>query len=212
MRTGRFITLEGVEGAGKSTALNFIQACLVEENIDTMVTREPGGTPLAEAIRKLLLHSDEMEKMTPETELLMMFAARKQHLNYHILPALQSGKWVISDRYIDASYAYQGGGRKIDDSYINMLDKWLVDGYYPDLTILLNIDPNQGLKRISIRKTEKDRIEQEQIEFFERVQAVYLARADQDPKRIKIVDSSQSLLEVESQIRDIVRHFISSTL
>jgi len=212
MKIGRFITLEGIEGAGKSTALHIIQTYLAQEHIESMLTREPGGTPLAEAIRKLMLHSDNNEPIAAETELLMMFAGRKQHLQNHVLPALRSGKWVVSDRYIDASYAYQGGGRDIDYQYIRLLDKWIVGTYYPDLTILLNVEPSQGLKRIGIRKTQKDRIEQEQIAFFDRVQAAYLERAKLEPKRIKIVDANKSLLEVEEQIRAIVRHFITSNL
>lgn len=207
MSQGKLISIEGTEGAGKSTALQFIKKYLLEANIAVDWTREPGGTEFAEEIRKLSLHPGS-EEVTPETELLLMFAARAQHLNKHILPALKAGKWVASDRFIDASYAYQGGGRGIDIKYITMLDQWIVGSTYPSLTLLLDISPQQGFERAEKRGTQKDRIEQEKIEFFMRVRDVYLQRAKQDPERIKVIDASVPIFAVESQIRDVLDAFI----
>lgn len=210
MARGKFISIEGTEGAGKSTALNFIKNYLVEANIDVVWTREPGGTELAEQIRKVLLHPMIAEKMSSETELLLMFAARAQHMQHQILPALNAGQWVVSDRFIDASYAYQGGGRNVDAKRIAMLDEWIVDGVYPDLTLLLDIPPELGFARAEQRGTGKDRIEQEKMDFFTSVRNRYLERAKQDPRRIKIIDASQSLSAVEQQIRHVLEHFVSN--
>src|SRR5580658_4876444 len=134
MPRGKLISIEGTEGAGKSTALQFIKQYLSKASIDIAWTREPGGTEIAEEIRKLILHPMSSETIEPETELLLMFAARAQHMKYYILPALYAGKWIVTDRFIDASYAYQGGGRGIDMHYIAMLDQWIVGATYPDLT------------------------------------------------------------------------------
>ena len=201
MTPGKFITIEGIEGAGKSTVMRFIQQYLSDANMDVVFTREPGGTDLAEAIRNLILQAGNAEKVAPETELLMMFAGRVQHLQTKILPALRAGQWVVSDRFIDASYAYQGAGRQIDAKYITLLDQWLVGSVYPDLTLLLDISPEQGFKRTEKRGMQ-DRIEQEKLDFFVRVREAYLQRAKQDPLRIKMIDASKSLAEVENQIRN----------
>ena len=209
MVMGKLISIEGIEGAGKSTALQFIRQYLTNANIDVVCTREPGGTDLAEKIRALILHSKDIEKVEPETELLMMFAGRLQHLKMKILPALNAGKWVVTDRFIDASYAYQGGGREIASTYITMLDQWIVGKTYPDLTLLMDISPDEVIKRTEKRGTEKDRIEQEKLDFFVRVREAYLQRAKQDPKRIKIIDASQSLHDVENQIRDELKNGLS---
>ncbi len=208
MTRGKLISIEGTEGAGKSTALQFIKQHLIKAKIDVIWTREPGGTELAEEIRRLVLHPMSFEDIEPETELLLMFAARSQHVKKNILPALREGKWVATDRYIDASYAYQGGGRGIDMQYIAMLDKWIVGSHYPDLTLLLDIDPAVGFERAEKRGTEKDRIEQEKMDFFIRVRDVYLQRAKQYPKRIKIIDASVPIYAVESQILDALDTFI----
>jgi dTMP kinase len=208
MTSGKFISIEGTEGAGKSTALQFIKQFLTKANIDVVWTREPGGTELAEEIRRLILHPASSEEVEPETELLLMFAARAQHMKKTILPALKEGKWVATDRFIDASYAYQGGGRGMDLNYITMLDKWIVEQTYPDRTLLLDIPPQQGFERAEKRGTDKDRIEQEKMDFFVRVREAYLERARQCPQRIKIIDASVPLYAVESQIRDVLDAFI----
>lgn len=209
-RRGKLISIEGSEGAGKSTALSFIQSYLAERNHDIVMTREPGGTELAEQIRQLLLHPGS-EKMTAHTELLLMFASRAQHIETFVRPALLAGKWIVSDRYIDASYAYQGGGRQIDNKEIQYLDDMIVQGTYPDLTIFMDIPVDQGLKRANERGAGKDRIEQEKIDFFERVRAAYQARAEQDPKRIKMIDASQSIENVQQQIKTVLDHFINQS-
>ena len=208
MMKGKFITIEGIEGAGKSTTQQFIREYLAKKNIDVVWTREPGGTDVAEHLRQLILHSTFTETIFPEAELLMMFAARMQHLKHKILPALAAGKWVVSDRYVDASYAYQGGGRKIEEQYVQMLDQWIVGSTYPDLTLLLDIPPDLGFSRTEMRGTEKDRIEQEKMDFFVRVRDAYLQRARQNPSRIKIIDASLTLPEVQQQIRDVLDVFV----
>jgi dTMP kinase len=209
MIRGKFITIEGTEGAGKSTALHHIQTYLAKTNNDILLTREPGGTELAEEIRKVLLHPASTETMAPETELLLMFAGRAQHISQCILPALKAGKWLVSDRYIDASYAYQGGGRGIDSHQIETLDNLIVGNLYPDLTLLLDVPADLGLARTETRGSQKDRIEQERIDFFIRVRNVYLARAKQDPNRIKIIDASQSLPLVQDQMSRVLDAFMA---
>jgi len=210
MARGKLISIEGTEGAGKSTALQFIKQYLTKANIDVVWTREPGGSKMAEEIRHLVLHPSD-EEIAPEAELLLMFAARAQHMKQNILPALNAGKWVATDRFIDASYAYQGGGRGIDTNFIAMLDKWIVGSYYPDLTLLLDIAPEVGFERAEKRGTEKDRIEQEKIDFFARVRDVYLTRAKQDPQRVKMIDASVPLFAVENQIREVLDVFLSDS-
>ncbi|HLB43433.1 MAG TPA: dTMP kinase [Gammaproteobacteria bacterium] len=208
MTKGKFITIEGIEGAGKSTVIQFIKNYFEQFKINVVWTREPGGTELAEQIRHLLLHPVSHDIMEAETELLLMFAARAQHVKKCIIPALTSGKWVVSDRFVDASYAYQGGGRNIDSRYISLLDQWIVGDTYPDLTVLLDIDAEEGFKRTVKRGTEKDRIEQEKIDFFIRVRHAYLVRAKQYPERIKLIDASASFSRVENQIRAILDNFV----
>jgi dTMP kinase len=208
MTKGKFISIEGVEGAGKSTVVDYVKKYLIEANINVVCTREPGGTALAEEMRKLILHPSIDEKIEAETELLLMFAGRAQHIKNIILPALNAGKWLVCDRYIDASYAYQGGGRNIDKNAIVMLDKWIVNSIYPDLTLLLDIDPQQGFERTQKRGGAKDRIEQEKLDFFARVRDAYLQRAKQDSQRIKIIDASLSLQAVQQQIQNVLNIFI----
>lgn len=209
MKRGKFITIEGTEGAGKSTALQFIKDYLVKADLEIIVTREPGGTAVAEEIRKILLYPMNSETLQPETELLLMFAGRAQHISRCILPALQSGKWVVSDRYIDASYAYQAGGRGMDLYHIKALDKLVVGNLYPDLTLLLDVPAEIGFARAEQRNTIRDRIEQEKLDFFYRVRSVYLERAKQDPKRIKIIDASLALPAVQANIRKALDDFMS---
>jgi dTMP kinase len=205
---GKFISLEGIEGAGKSTALNFIKNYLLALHHEVVLTREPGGTELAEQLRNIALHPISTEEITPQTELLLMFAGRAQHLKHCILPALTAGKWVVSDRFIDATYAYQGGGRGMDQDEIHKLDKWIVNQTYPDLTLLLDIDPVIGFERAEKRGKGRDRIEQEKLDFFVRVRQAYLLRAQQDPSRIKVIDAAQPLLAVEKQIKEVLDRVI----
>lgn len=209
MHRGKFISIEGVEGAGKSTVLQFVDTHLRHAGIRAAFTREPGGTDLAEKIRNVLLHPDTDEIIQPKTELLLMFAGREQHIKQRIIPWLESGKWVVSDRYIDATYAYQGGGRGMDLQFIKDLDQHIVNGLYPDLTLLLDLPPELGFQRTANRSAGKDRIEQEKIDFFERVRAAYLQRANQFPQRIKIIDASKEFAEVEQQVAAALDTFIS---
>ncbi|MEE9345740.1 MAG: dTMP kinase [Methylococcales bacterium] len=198
MKLGKMITLEGVEGAGKSTQLANVVDYLRQQDIVVVVTREPGGTALGEKMRSLLL-IDDGSKMALECELLLMFAARAQHMDEIIRPALECGQWVVCDRFTDASYAYQAGGRGIDSKRIEQLEHWLLDGFKPDLTLLLDVAVSTGFKRIMRRS--KDRIEQENIDFFERVRNTYLRLAASEPQRIKLIDAAQPVDEVSRQIQ-----------
>ena len=202
---GRFITIEGGEGAGKSTNISFILQYLENAGKDLVLTREPGGTPLGEKIRALLLDKQNTE-MSPNAELLLMFAARAQHIAQVITPALQEGRWVLCDRFTDATYAYQGGGRGISDDRIEALESWVQRGLRPDLTILLDISVNQGLERAGNR-SEPDRFENEQKQFFERVRTCYLKLVDQHPERFRVVDASRPLNEVQEQIEKVLEEF-----
>lgn len=210
MARGKFITIEGIEGAGKSTVLDFIADYLSSTvKIKAISTREPGGTEIAENIRNILLmHPHHTETIQPETELLLMFAGRVQHISNCIMPALLSGAWVICDRFIDATYAYQGGGRKIDMNFIKTLDRQLVGQLYPDLTLLLDVPVDVGMMRAEGRLSKKDRIENETLEFFENVRSVYLKRAKDDPKRIKVIDASCQLVDVYAKVRSNLDEFI----
>ncbi|MDD4914201.1 MAG: dTMP kinase [Methylococcales bacterium] len=198
MKQGRFITLEGGEGVGKSTNLQFIRQLLEARQVDVLVTREPGGTPVAEQIRRILLERHD-ESITETSELLLIFAARAQHLRHVILPALQRGCWVLCDRFTDASYAYQGGGRKMNMQTIAWLEQTVQGDLRPDLTLLLDAPVETGLQRAR-QRGRLDRFEIEQQQFFERVRAAYLQRAGQDGRRYRIIDASQPLVEVHAQI------------
>lgn len=195
---GLFITVEGGEGVGKSTNIAFIADWLRQHAIDFVLTREPGGTPLAEAIRELLLQPRE-EAVAVNTELLLMFAARAQHISEVIEPALQQGRWVICDRFTDATYAYQGGGRELGLQKVADLEQWVQGDLRPDYTLLLDADVATGMARAGKRGA-LDRFEQEQQAFFERVRQTYLQLAQQHPNRFRVVDAAQSLAQVQAQI------------
>jgi len=192
----RFITLEGGEGVGKTTNLDFIEEYLRARGIDVLRTREPGGTTIGEGVRDILLKSSTMDRWT---ELLLVFAARAQHISEVIRPALVSGQWVLSDRFTDASHAYQGGGRGLDTAIIGQLEAWVQQELQPDLTLLLDAPVELGMTRARSRG-ETDRFESERLEFFENVRAAYLARAERFPERIRRVDASDSLAEVQARI------------
>lgn len=196
---GQFITLEGTEGAGKSTNLAFIQAWLNEQGVEHIVTREPGGTEIGEAIRGVLLNKD-FTAMQDETELLLMFAARAQHLKEKILPALEQGKWVISDRFTDATYAYQGAARGMDFERIGQIEEWVQQGFHPHTTFIFDLPVEVGMARVAARGGETDRFEQEKQAFFEKVRNAYLTRAQAAQGRYCILDASQSLETVQAEI------------
>lgn len=195
MTAGKFITLEGVDGAGKSTHLAFVAEWLRAQGREVIVTREPGGTPLGETLRELLLHRD----MDADTELLLMFAARQQHLAELILPALARGSWVVSDRFTDASYAYQCGGRGIAGERIAALEAWVQRGFAPALTLLFDVPPEVAEARRSAVRT-ADRFEREADSFFSRVRNAYLARAEAEPGRIHVLDARQSIAALQTEI------------
>lgn len=196
---GRFITIEGIEGAGKTTAIKVIQGILQRANIATIITREPGGTALGDKIRHLVLHSGE--PMGETAELLLLFAARAEHLARVIKPALEQGVWVLSDRFTDATYAYQGAGRGIPDEKIAFLENFVQEGLQPDRVIVLDISVEQSLARIQARGG-LDRIEQESVAFFDRVRAKYLARAAANPTRYSVLDNSGSMSALERALEE----------
>lgn len=205
-KQGLFITIEGTEGMGKSTVIKSLSEFLTEQGRDFIITREPGGTEIAEKIREVILsHYDET--MIPETELLLYFAGRIQHIRSVVLPARTAGKIVISDRFTDSSYAYQGGGRQISLEKIRLLEKHFLDDLQPDLTLLLDASINIGLERLASRG-EKDRIEKETGPFFERVQAAYHQRARDYPDRFRLIDASLSVQEVQASVQNIIRGFL----
>jgi len=208
MNKGKFIVVEGIEGAGKSSAICVIEAVLNKHNISFIKTREPGGTPLAEALRDIVKSASHDEDLTQETELLLMYASRSQLLANRILPALAEGKWVIGDRHDLSSRAYQGGGRQFDDAIMNAIADVTLKGFTPDLTVYLDISPALGLSRAQARG-ELDRIELEKIEFFERVRNKYLALA-QASKTTEIIDASQDMQSVHSDVTKAVEAFINS--
>lgn len=203
MQRGKFITIEGGEGVGKTTNIAFIQGLLAEKGIETVVTREPGGTPLAEEIREVLIKNRE-EAVVSETELLLMFAARAQHLHRLILPAIEAGKWVISDRFTDATYAYQSGGRGVPAEKVALLENFVQGEFRPDLTLLLDAPIEVGMQRARDRG-KLDRFEEEQQTFFEKVRANYLERSQRELGRFKIVDASKSLESVQESIQEQLR-------
>ena len=200
----RFVTLEGIEGVGKSTQLKFISDYLQKKGIALTLTREPGGTALAEAIRSLVLGSDfAPETIIPETELLLFFAARAQHIHYVIKPALQRGDWVLCDRFTETSYAYQGGGRGIDPAFIRSLQLWIQQDLKINAVLLLDAPVDIALRRTHSRQ-QLDRIEAEKQDFFTRARASYLERAKQMPDCYHIIDASRSLKDVQVQIKQVL--------
>ncbi len=206
---GKFITVEGGEGAGKSTNLALIRELLCAARKEVVMTREPGGTPLGEQIRSLLLDARQTA-MAVDTELLLMFAARAQHLAEVITPALAQGKYVVCDRFTDATYAYQGGGRGVPQTRIAQLEEWVQGELRPDLTILLDLPVAQGLERAGNRSA-PDRFEREKAEFFEKVRACYLTQAAQHPQRYRIIDAGRPLDEVQIQLRATIQAFLAES-
>lgn len=208
VKRGLFITVEGGEGVGKSTNIDFIAKQLQEENISVTLTREPGGTPLAESIRQLLLTVDQ-EAVTENTELLLMFAARAQHIAQVIEPALARGSWVVCDRFTDATFAYQGGGRGIDRRKIADLEQLVQGNLRPDITILLDAPVDVGMSRAQ-QRGELDRFEVEKLEFFERVREEYLALAKIHQDRYRLIDASVPLESVKQSLKNLVSTIIAS--
>jgi dTMP kinase len=193
----RFITLEGIDGAGKSTHLRWVEKFLRRRERVVVVTREPGGTPLGEKLREILL----AQPMHAETEALLMFAARRDHVQHVILPALSRGAWVVSDRFSDASYAYQGGGKGVPVAKLNALESWVHDELQPGLTLLFDCPVELAKSRLTTRP---DRFERENADFFQRVRQAYLQRASEFPERFRVIDSSQSIMQVQAKLENIL--------
>lgn len=204
--TQRFISLEGGEGVGKSTNLAFVAECLRATGEPVVVTREPGGTPLAEELRQLLL-TPRQEPVAVMTELLMLFAARAQHWQHVIQPALVSGAWVLTDRFVDATYAYQVSARGMSADIVAKLEQLVLQGAQPGLTLLLDMPVSEGMQRAQARAA-FDRFEQEQLVFFERVRAGYLVRAEQSPERIRVIDASVPLAQVQATLNNELNSYI----
>ncbi len=192
---GKFITFEGIDGAGKSTHIAFVAECLNKRGITVVTSREPGGTPLGESLRQLLLQ----EIMHLETEALLMFAARREHLDKVIEPALTRGDWVISDRFTDASFAYQGGGRKLSLAKLNVLEQWVHPYLQPDLTLLFDVPLNVARARLDATRS-LDKFEQEQEDFFKDTRAEYLRRAAEFPNRFRVIDSTRPIAEIQRDL------------
>ena len=196
---GKFISIEGIEGAGKSTQLAFIERYLKQQGKNVVVTREPGGTALGEQVRELLLAPRD-EGMAVDTELLLMFAARAEHIEQVIKPAIQRGDWVISDRFVDATFAYQGGGRGIAAERIEQISAWTLNGLQTDITFLFDLTVELGQQRVISRNGVVDRFEQEKTAFFQKIRDCYLQRSQQEPNRIKVIDASKTINEIELQL------------
>jgi len=201
---GKFITLEGIEGSGKSTSLETIKNFLTDLDIEFILTKEPGGGPLGKDLREMLLNKES--EISSEVELLLMMADRKNHIDELVLPNLQNGLWVISDRYLDSTYAYQGGGRQLNISKIDFLTN-LLNLPKPDLTLLFDLPPKIALERASLR-SELDRFESEPIEFHTRIRDLYSLRAQNEPDRFRIIDATKNLKQVEDQLLTYLRSFI----
>ena len=210
-KTGVFITVEGIEGAGKSTVMEFMQNYLKDRHIDCITTREFGGTEIAETIRRVLLEYHYQEKMCQKTEILLAFASRAQHLSNLILPNLQKGTWVLCDRFTDSTYAYQGYGRGVDLAWIKVIEDWVQQGLCPDYTFLLDLDVAIGFARLKTRATKLDRIESEQAEFFQRVRNGYLSMAQKNSTRYRIINAADTpemvLQQLEKYLNQIVANY-----
>ncbi len=198
---GKFITLEGIDGAGKSTHLRWIARFLRRRGLKVTVTREPGGTAVGENLRRLVLGSKR--ELNPETETLLMFAARREHLDKVITPALAAGRWVLCDRFTDATYAYQAAGSGVSWKKIAILERWTQEGLQPNLTILFDVSPNLGRRRAGRRKN-PDRFEREKGAYYQRVRNAYLRRARENPRRIRVIDSNRSLAEVGKRLEKLL--------
>lgn len=205
-KKGKFITFEGVEGAGKTTNIAYIAEEIKKTGQKILLTREPGGTTTGEAIREILISKD-LPEMHHDTELLLMFAARAEHLQRKILPALEQGTWVLCDRFTDASYAYQGAGRGINSEHIKTLENLVQGSLRPDYTFLFDLDADIGLARAQSRG-ETDRFEQQHIDFFNRVRAQYLTMAHTDTERFRIVNAQHDLATVQKQIKKILNEIL----
>lgn len=210
MQTGKFITLEGGEGAGKSTNAQWLLEYLQQQGQEAILTREPGGTEVAEAIREVLLSSN-LPAMHADTELLLMFSARNEHLQNKILPALQAGKWVICDRFTDATYAYQGYGRSVSLERIAALETWVQGGLRPDHVLLFDIDVEIGMQRV-LQRGGTDRFEQEHADFFELIRQGYLMRAQAAPQQYAIIDAAQPLEAVKQQLKTVVDSLLQDSV
>ncbi|MDP3211622.1 dTMP kinase [Methylotenera sp.] len=195
----KFITLEGMDGAGKSTHISSIIELLSARGVEVVSTREPGGTELGERLRELLLH----EAMHPETETLLMFAARREHIAQVIKPALARGAYVLSDRFTDATYAYQCGAKGVDASKIELLEQWVQDSLQPDMTLLFDVPVEVSMQRLSAART-PDKFERESADFFTRIRNAYLQRAQQNPARFRVIDSNQPLAEVAKSVVEAI--------
>jgi dTMP kinase len=202
---GRFITLEGIDGAGKSTQTQHVAEILRARSADLVVTREPGGSALGEQLRQLVLH----QPMTPRTETLLVFAARAQHIEEIIEPALSAGRWVLCDRFTDATFAYQGGGRGVDEAEIGALERWVQRGLQPDLTLLFDVPPEVAAKRLAGSRT-GDRFEQEHAQFFARVRDVYVARAQRYADRFIVIDGTQNTEAVTNLVRERLQQWLTN--
>ena len=207
MTRGRFISLEGLDGAGKTTHAEWLRAALEARGLSVLMTREPGGTALGESLRSLLL--DRAQRLHPETETLLMFAARREHIAAVIEPALARGEWLLSDRFTDATYAYQSGGSGVEWEKIAALERWVQRTLQPDLTIYFDVSPEVGRSRTGAIKT-ADRFEQEQEAFHRRVRAAYLRRAREAPDRIRVIDADRSLEAVRNDLNAVVAALVSS--
>lgn len=208
MERGAFITIEGIEGAGKSTCMQVLADEIEARNIPLLQTREPGGTELGEALRMLLL-GHRHTGMADDTELLLMFASRAEHIQRRIQPALGRREWVLCDRFTDATYAYQGAGRGIASDRIRILEEWVQSGLKPDLTLLLDLPVEQGLERAG-RRSDPDRFESETLAFFERVRGGYRNIALAEPGRVRVIDASRDLDEVSASIRAVIMEFMET--
>jgi dTMP kinase len=204
-KRGRFVTLEGIDGAGKSTQIEYVASLLRAGNAELVVTREPGGTALGEQLRQLVLH----QPMTPRTETLLVFAARAQHIEAVVEPALSAGRWVLCDRFTDATYAYQGGGRGVSETDIAALERWVHPCLQPDLTLLFDVPPEVASARLTSARA-ADRFEQEQAQFFARVRDVYLARARRHADRFVVIDGTQDTEAVRGFLKDRVQEWLTT--